>query len=94
MTGEIVELPESGPGHEQYKWPEARMASFSKEEAKLLRTGYDKILEGDGFPADHGIAVEKADKLLTKWTLATAPVRKRAAKNPTKKRGGKRKARK
>ena len=60
-------LPSSGPGEERWSWVKEGTLNLTKAQAQHLRESYNKILSGEGFPAEQYKGVAEVEDLLTKW---------------------------
>ena len=47
QTGDLIEVPETGSGHENFRWPDAAMLDFDRTEGLILKVMHEKVMESD-----------------------------------------------
>lgn len=77
-NGEMVELPESGLGYDDYDFAKAGI-DLDVGTAGVLKGLYDSIIdgEGDGYPRKMARAVDELEQALVKWTAKVADPKKK-----------------
>ncbi len=66
-TTEEKTLENTGPGEERWAWKREGTLDLSSDQAEHLKEAYDKVLGGEGFPAEQYKGVGEAEDLLAKW---------------------------
>lgn len=64
--GEMVDLPETGPGYKNFGWTDGAL-DLDKAEGEALRAIHNHIIDGEGYPGVHARGANELDKAILWW---------------------------